>query len=52
MREECTLRACETMVLRRILGLWNESRGKGRREHADEFHDLHYSKIYIIRVIK
>ena len=39
------LRACENMMLRRILDLWNGARGERRREHADELHYLHYSKI-------
>jgi hypothetical protein len=44
------LRACENMMLRRILGLWDEARER-RKELVDELHDFHYSK-NIIQVIK
>jgi hypothetical protein len=39
LREGRMLRACDNMMLMKILGLWYEARGERRRQHADKLHD-------------
>ena len=51
LREECSLRAFETKIMRRIFGPKRDVNGEWRRHHNEELHSL-YRSPNIVRVIK